>query len=104
MDAEVKAKWLEALRSGKYQQAQGVLRQNETHFCCLGVLCDLIDPNWQRLDEDRYEHEPTGAVMFLPSPIRARIGLDSDTEQELMRMNDDGKSFTEIAKHIEAHL
>ena len=40
--AEDKAKWLEALESGKYKQAMGALYRPETEhasgFCCLGVL------------------------------------------------------------------
>ena len=31
-------KWVEALRSGKYGQATGVLCRNDS-YCCLGVLC-----------------------------------------------------------------
>lgn len=42
MNQEVKAKWLTALRSGDYKQAQGALKDN-TGFCCLGVLCDVYD-------------------------------------------------------------
>lgn len=43
-----------ALRSGKYEQGQGKLRSNHNEFCCLGVLCDLVDPlGWQEDgDED----------------------------------------------------
>lgn len=37
---EVKAAWLEALRSGKYKQGRGVLNDGDTH-CCLGVLCEI---------------------------------------------------------------
>lgn len=42
MRAEIKELWLEALRSGRYEQGNGVLF-DATHnqFCCLGVLCDL---------------------------------------------------------------
>lgn len=45
MNPEIKERWLEALRSGKYKQGQKLLRArdvdgNEYH-CCLGVLCDL---------------------------------------------------------------
>lgn len=40
MNPEVKALWVTALRSGEYQQGQGVLRRND-HYCCLGVLCEL---------------------------------------------------------------
>ena len=41
---EVKAAWLEALRSGRYTQAQGYLTtitDGERRDCCLGVLCDV---------------------------------------------------------------
>lgn len=32
--------WVEALRSGEYEQTNGALRY-EDKFCCLGVACDL---------------------------------------------------------------
>jgi len=41
---EVRAAWVEALRSGEYQQGQDALHKvtgNGSLFCCLGVLCDL---------------------------------------------------------------
>ena len=38
---EIKTRWVEALRSGKYMQTQGTLRNGEG-FCCLGVLCDIV--------------------------------------------------------------
>lgn len=41
MNPEVKAKWLEALRSGKYKQGKFMLRNQYDGYCCLGVLCDL---------------------------------------------------------------
>lgn len=40
MNQEIKAKWLDALRSGEYKQGDSRLRVGDT-FCCLGVLCDL---------------------------------------------------------------
>lgn len=41
MNADVKTKWLAALRSGEYQQIDGSLHKDQQGFCCLGVLCDL---------------------------------------------------------------
>ena len=41
MKPEVKAKWIAALRSGKYKQGKKFLNKEGTRFCCLGVLCDL---------------------------------------------------------------
>jgi hypothetical protein len=40
MNTEIKAKWVAALRSGKYRQAKHVLKGDDG-MCCLGVLCDL---------------------------------------------------------------
>lgn len=35
-----KAKWVKALRSGKYKQGKGQLFQKEDNqYCCLGVAC-----------------------------------------------------------------
>lgn len=41
MNPEIKAKWVQALRSGEYKQGVGRLRSLGDEFCCLGVLTDL---------------------------------------------------------------
>lgn len=43
--------WVRALRSGKYEkQTDGYLRCGDA-FCCLGVLCDLENPDgWKATD------------------------------------------------------
>lgn len=45
MDKEIAIKWVAALRSGEYKQAQGALCQydhrGDRGFCCLGVLTDM---------------------------------------------------------------
>jgi hypothetical protein len=40
MKADIKTKWVAALRSGQYEQTMSMLRNN-SGYCCLGVLCDL---------------------------------------------------------------
>lgn len=40
MKPEIKALWIDALRSGDYKQCRNQLRQGDT-FCCLGVLTEL---------------------------------------------------------------
>lgn len=40
MNADIKAKWVAALRSGEYKQGHEHLRVDDS-YCCLGVLCDL---------------------------------------------------------------
>lgn len=56
MNQEMKVKWVAALRSGKYKQGSHVLRQTgmggssdreDCLWCCLGVLCDLIEAEGQ---------------------------------------------------------
>ena len=55
MNPFYKKKWIEALRSGNYKQAEGQLRDNDG-FCCIGVACDLLKnvpiPYPGHVDED----------------------------------------------------
>jgi hypothetical protein len=48
MKKTVANKWIKALRSGKYEQGKNCLRSFDDKFCCLGVLCDIMDiPHWK---------------------------------------------------------
>lgn len=42
MNPEYKAKWVAALRSGKYEQGRAALHKEGGGMCCLGVLCDVV--------------------------------------------------------------
>jgi hypothetical protein len=100
MDAEIKTKWVEALRSGKYAQGRNRLRRGDT-FCCLGVLCDLVGGGgWER---DEFVIESERGISFLPRSMR-RVLDDTDAEETLVAMNDDGTPFPEIADYIERTL
>lgn len=44
MDPEIKKQWIDALRSGKFTQGREQL-QDESGYCCLGVLAQIVDPN-----------------------------------------------------------
>ena len=48
-------KWVEALRSGDYKQAEGALSRGDS-YCCLGVACDIYRKSAKRgkwiTDED----------------------------------------------------
>lgn len=120
MQAELKQKWIEALRSGKYQQGKGVLRTDTDHFCCLGVLCDLVDPSGWRgtglietsvdgmdVSQEAYPFfsiSDVGSAVSLPHDLRKQLGLHIADIQALIRMNDSGNPFESIAKHIEANV
>lgn len=100
MNKELKAKWVAALRSGKYGQCQGVLRDFDG-YCCLGVLREIIAPRSTDSDDDwaALSHD-----MSEMAGLR-RYGIGPNNEQEtLAAMNDEGKSFDEIADYIEKHL
>lgn len=112
MNQEIKARWLEALRSGKYQQGRDGLRDRHNRFCCLGVLADLMAPtSWEVLHEgDEYytckvgEEKRTGN---LPTSLRWEAGLGDKGSfcHRLVVMNDtDRQSFSVIADYIEEQL
>jgi len=114
MNPEVKTKWIAALVSGEYKQGEGVLRDNENNFCCLGVLCDLavkdgLDVKVEGLLDRAYQYD--GRVGGLPQSVQRWAGMDGsmgnfyeengEYEGCLADINDDGTPFTEIAKIIE---
>lgn len=94
MDAKLKQKWVEALRSGKYAQANGALYDGNG-YCCLGVCHLLITGEIPaRMWDSACGYPP-------PAPIRA---IPEDIRTRLANMNDNGKSFHEIADYIEKNL
>ena len=73
MNELVKKKWVEALRSGIYDQDKLKLKTDEG-YCCLGVLCDILGQDFEGLEVEDTE--------ILPDPIREKAGLD-DRNPEL---------------------
>jgi hypothetical protein len=75
MKADIKTKWVAALRSGKYEQTAGVLR-NSHGYCCLGVLCDLYAKEtgmeWFHNKGDYAMH---GSNNALPIEVQAWAGI-----------------------------
>ncbi len=105
--AELRTKWLAALRSGEYAQGRGRLKNNSDEFCCLGVACDVSGLG-------KWVCSPRGMPAYLiegdsvrglglPSALRYKLGLTNDQEDELINYNDSDKmTFTQIADRIEA--
>lgn len=97
MNRDRVTRWTAALRSGKYRQGENQLRVGD-RFCCLGVACDLEDPDeW---DGNVYRD----SVTFLPEDVRDEYGFSEGEESFLTLMNDSGKSFAEIADWLEQRL
>lgn len=108
MNTEIKEKWLESLRSGKYEQGTGALRKNGEacdQFCCLGVLCDIIAPEkWKLANKSEIFIHDCDRVGTLSSRLKEKVGLNADIEEQLIDLNDNGKSFSEIADFIQEHV
>jgi hypothetical protein len=106
MDQEVKAKWVEALRSGKYAQSFNLLQDGHGH-CCLGVLCDLVDKDgwWVQDGGEIYtEIEHRTCRTFPHETVLSLSKLAPDAAAELARQNDAGLDFAEVADWIEKYL
>lgn len=108
MNAEIKQRWVAALRSGEYKQGTGILHRDDK-YCCLGVLCDLhakeTDGEWTTYDDWTYSY--LNSVGLLPRTVCAWSGIDYElpNENELIALNDTkGKDFNEIADFIEEKL
>ncbi len=108
MDREWKVMWVDALRSGEYDQARQKLRVKKEigrkfGYCCLGVLCD-IHPEI-RWDGDGWaEYKEVSEVSILPTNFLEDIGLEWKEMTDLTHMNDNGYSFDKIADYIEENL
>ena len=103
MNAELKARWVKALRSGRYRQTTRRLSRgpaSKQSNCCLGVLCRVA-----RVPRHRWSRE----VELQAAELNERLGLTRDDELQLIYRNDgvmghDRHSFAEIADYIEANL
>ena len=109
MDQNIKKQWVEALRSGIYEQGRYWLR-HEDEFCCLGVLCDL---HAQATNREWEVYNDVGIYLgcdeILPSEVVKWAGLDNDDpfihEQKTSSYNDDkGLDFDQMSDLIESNL
>lgn len=123
MNANAK-KWVQALRSGEYKQITGRLKTTSGH-CCLGVACELFKKEYPKLlieslpKTDDYDHEYVpdynqdwytfnGKANTLPFLVKDWLGLVSPTgtyrgfHESLIKLNDTGSTFLEIADKIES--
>lgn len=106
MNKEVAQKWVDALRSGRYEQTDATLTRlsedGNTH-CCLGVLCELAveDGVPITISGNKARHYD-GRSGMPPEPVYDWSGLDRNKTEKYASMNDTDKaSFDEIASAIE---
>lgn len=106
MPKKLKARWLKALRSGKYKQGKGSLYDPNTKtFCCLGVLSHVA------LDGKVEIHScDDGAPSFRATPSNNFLRrFDCDFNYaDLVHMNDGlgtkPRRFSTIANWIETNI
>lgn len=106
MKSKIKKLWLAALRSDKYKQCKGQLR-NRDSFCCLGVLCDVH----RRLVGNKRWHKGYYFKEFYCLPQQVTKWADLKKQNPILpgnttlgAENDAGKTFIKIADLIEKHL
>lgn len=105
MPKELKAEWVAALEGGHYPQTRGLMNRTKASeldgpvgFCCLGVLCDVIDSTaWRPV---------TGYSMAWGNPLRHETFapppeiMPMEVARELWRYNDSlNWDFKRIAKY-----
>lgn len=125
MDKALRDGWVAALRSGEIAQTRQSL-QDHDGYCCLGVLCLVAN----RMDPQQFpithgsEGPKAGLILggmlshhrklreILYDPER-HVDYDADAkeidcaghlEEKAASLNDEGRSFAEIADWIEANV
>lgn len=109
MNEDVKTQWCDALTSGKYRKAKGVLRYTDEtgpHHCVLGVLTDLFCKA-NGVEADSYLGYPLN-LGVLHDDVARWAGLDSADpvigSYFLSYFNDNNMSFDELAELIKYSL
>jgi hypothetical protein len=105
--AELKRVWLEALRSGEYKQTKGTLHNlHDGGFCCLGVAAKVWGVSTPEQMGVYYMATTPDSCGGNPSYYAALDELAGGWPRQPfiakgILMNDEGKSFAEIADMIE---
>ena len=103
--------WIEALRSGRYRKAVGMLKGGANTFCAQGVLCEIAithgrgqwwEGMYQAPDGLVSSGEACGLVIDLIGGV-GRYDAADMMARKIVVMNDfQGATFDEIADEIEA--
>lgn len=112
MNPRVKKLWVEALRSGAYEQGRFYLRSNDDKFCPLGVLCNLHAIEHPEIAAgNRVKTLYMGKETSLPPAVEHWAGVSTNTcivindlKLAIYAHNDRGTTFAKLAKAIEEQL
>ena len=112
MNRKIADKWIAALRSGEFNQTRERLADmRRTEHCCLGVLCELAIKDDVEMEVFASVDARTyfdGDDALLPERVAEWAGMSSRDGAlpgffTLADLNDDGRSFEDIADVIEEH-
>ena len=120
MKANIKKRWIKALRSGKYKQAKMALKDNQGGMCCLGVLCDVTKRetggHWKGNEffdkKENANYNPNllpdfvANILDMPSNgiLKRRYYTTNGYQEALTSLNDNGLSFKQIANIIDKNF
>src|SRR6267378_4900821 len=109
MKKSIAMKWIKILRNGEFKQIKGAL-ENESGNCCLGVLCNmaLIEGicDFTRINVETINAFDNAWVTLPCSVMKWAEIKTTDASfnfESLADINDQGKSFSQIADIIEKH-
>lgn len=86
MNQDIKKRWVDALRSGEYEQAKNYLSTPDG-YCCLGVLCEIaVEDGVVFKDDETYfsKEEPQNdfSAEELPRAVIEWAGLEDENHAE----------------------
>ena len=82
-------------RAGITNKVKERLKLNN-HYCCLGVLCNIVDPEkWDKVHDTRYWN---GSCDTIPQEERENLNLTALMQSHLTDLND-GNQALEIEPH-----
>jgi hypothetical protein len=95
--------WIKELKSGEHNQGQGALKSSEdgkVYYCCLGVLAEkVLEKEFFHAEWGEWSYGEQGNTGVLLSEDSEALGLDENiTQEELVFFNDDyGLYISELA-------
>lgn len=103
MNQELKTKWVEALRSGKYTQGNGLLCNlnseiNKLEHCCLGVLCEVAGV--VRIHDDEGNYKFDGKQDYLSNTLLEKFGIGHQEQKKLACMNDGSEEYSDAGNAV----
>tara|TARA_R110002074_G_scaffold402324_1_gene607140 strand:- start:193707 stop:194000 length:294 start_codon:yes stop_codon:yes gene_type:complete len=93
----MKTKWLNALRSGKYQKNTGSMRKGKA-YDVLGVLCAITGNTKNRKMTSSYPRiNKAGEVLEF-------MGISPSTQTTISNLNDSTDGFNDVIRYISRNV